>query len=150
MVKIASGNEQTCYSRARDSVSILEIDKKGCEPFYDIGPKHFMDRRFFPITSGGVGTAIVERNGEVFELRVAGNGYRMLKPEKRYISDAMYSSFVWTILLLKYTGVLPEADANQTGFENSTLKVAIYNKRGELVNKVIVGKKIPGKEMRKK
>ncbi len=146
LVKIASGDEHKCYSRALDSVSILEIDKKVCKPFYDIGPKHFIDRRFFPITSDGVGAAVVERNGEVFELRVAGNGYRMVKPEERYISDAMYSSFVWTILLLKYTGVVPEADTDRMGFENSTLKMAIYNRRNELVNKVIVGNKITGKE----
>lgn len=136
--------DEKYYTLAQDAVSVMEVDEKTAKSLYK-KLADFEDRRLFPVMSDGVGAILVERNEQVFEVRVVENGYRMFQPENRHVSPAMYSSFVWTIILLKYTDKASEKDISEMGFGNPTLTVAVYNRRDELINKVVFGKKIEGK-----
>ncbi|MDH5639435.1 MAG: DUF4340 domain-containing protein [Nitrospinota bacterium] len=132
------GKAYYASSSLRDDLMMAPI---GNVAALDKGVFELLERRLLKMSSADVWKVRIERLGEVFEVVKNEDGYMLVLPQKARLSANEYSDFLWTILELRFAGVINEGGKDDDPrFDDPVVVISVFGRDGGLLEKVEIAR----------
>lgn len=133
------------YAAAGDGAPVMEVEKAAFEKL-NLYTIDLIDKRLFKARSDEVGRIVIERLGQTFDARTAGDEKILTSPVKKNLEENKWTNLVWTTLGLKFKREYKRdaVDPMVTRFDEPSLRISVYKNDGSLVDEVVVGARVEG------
>lgn len=125
--------EAQCWAMAPNSSWGLVIPRDSFAKL-DAGWESFQDRRLFPLEAANVTRVIVTRLGQVFDVRVEGERWKLDKPQDADLDQLAFNRLVWTVLGLRAEGRLGRGAPRAV---KNPITIAVHDKTGQVMTVII-------------
>ncbi|MDH5477223.1 MAG: DUF4340 domain-containing protein [Nitrospinota bacterium] len=138
-----SRNKAKYWAAADGNPEILVVAAEEVKPLRK-GVFELRERRLLAMASADVTRVRIERLGETFEIEKNADDYMVILPERARIRHGEWTEFLWTLLELRFAGVISEEkiEDGDPAFGKPAMVITIFGESGEMLERVEIAKSV--------